>query len=126
LSHERITIAGRQVEALLPRTLLQIVFITATMGVFLGRKHCQQANAHLCSGEGHSRSGSIFRAVTGKLEGTALLPALFFVMPAFALSKADRKLVAAIDGNCQCSSPARAGRTRRLNPTLTVSAITPV
>lgn len=33
-----LTIAGRQVEALIPRTLLQIVFLTATLAVFLGGK----------------------------------------------------------------------------------------
>jgi uncharacterized membrane protein len=34
-----LAIAGRQVEALLPRTLLQIVFLAATIAVFLGRKY---------------------------------------------------------------------------------------
>jgi uncharacterized membrane protein len=32
---EQISIAGRRVEPLLPRTLLQMVFITATLAVFL-------------------------------------------------------------------------------------------
>jgi len=38
-ARKRVTIAGRQVEALFPRTLLQIVFLTATVAVFLGGKH---------------------------------------------------------------------------------------
>ena len=38
-ARKRVTIAGRQVEALLPRTLLQIVFLTATVAVFLGGEH---------------------------------------------------------------------------------------
>jgi uncharacterized membrane protein len=38
-ARNRVTIAGRQVEALLPRTLLQIVFLTATVAVFLGGKY---------------------------------------------------------------------------------------
>jgi len=38
-ARRRVTIAGRQVEALLPRTLLQIVFLTATVAVFLGGKY---------------------------------------------------------------------------------------
>jgi uncharacterized membrane protein len=38
-AQRRLTIAGRQVEALIPRTILQIVFLTATLAVFLGGKH---------------------------------------------------------------------------------------
>jgi uncharacterized membrane protein len=37
-ARKRLTIAGRQVEALIPRMLLQIVFLTATLAVFLGGK----------------------------------------------------------------------------------------
>jgi uncharacterized membrane protein len=37
-ARERVTIAGREVEALIPRTLLQMVFLTATLAVFLGGK----------------------------------------------------------------------------------------
>ena len=35
-ARKRLTIAGRQVEALIPRMLLQIAFLTATLAVFLG------------------------------------------------------------------------------------------
>ncbi len=35
-ARQRLTIGGRQVPALLPRTLLQIVFLAATIAVFLG------------------------------------------------------------------------------------------
>src|SRR5262245_46788638 len=35
-ARKRLTIAGRQVEALVPRTLLQVAFLTATVAVFLG------------------------------------------------------------------------------------------
>ncbi|HXN23722.1 MAG TPA: hypothetical protein VOA41_13370 [Candidatus Dormibacteraeota bacterium] len=35
-ARKRLTIGGRQVQALIPRTLLQIVFLTATLAVFLG------------------------------------------------------------------------------------------
>jgi uncharacterized membrane protein len=35
-ARKRLTIAGRRVEALIPRMLLQIVFLTATLAVFLG------------------------------------------------------------------------------------------
>jgi uncharacterized membrane protein len=38
-ARERITIAGQQVESLVPRTLLQIVFLAATLAVFLGGSH---------------------------------------------------------------------------------------
>jgi uncharacterized membrane protein len=38
-ARKRLAIAGRQVEALIPRTILQIVFLTATLAVFLGGKH---------------------------------------------------------------------------------------
>jgi uncharacterized membrane protein len=37
-ARERVTIAGREVEALVPRTLLQMVFLIATLAVFLGGK----------------------------------------------------------------------------------------
>jgi len=37
-ARERLTIAGREVEALIPRTLLQIVFLAATLAVLLGGK----------------------------------------------------------------------------------------
>jgi uncharacterized membrane protein len=37
-ARKRLTIAGRQVEALIPRMLLQIVFLSATLAVFLGGK----------------------------------------------------------------------------------------
>jgi len=37
-ARKRLTIAGRQVETLIPRTLLQIVFLTATVAVFLRGK----------------------------------------------------------------------------------------
>jgi uncharacterized membrane protein len=35
-ARKRLTIAGRQVEALIPRTLLQFVFLAATVAVFVG------------------------------------------------------------------------------------------
>ena len=35
-ARERLTIAGRRVEALIPRTLLQFVFLAATVAVFVG------------------------------------------------------------------------------------------
>ena len=35
-ARKHLTIAGRQVEALVPRTLLQLVFLVATLAVFLG------------------------------------------------------------------------------------------
>jgi uncharacterized membrane protein len=38
-ARERLTIAGRHVESLVPRTLLQIVFLVATMAVFLDGSH---------------------------------------------------------------------------------------
>jgi hypothetical protein len=37
-SRQRLTIAGRLVEALLPRSLLQIVFLAATIAVFVAGK----------------------------------------------------------------------------------------
>jgi uncharacterized membrane protein len=37
-ARKRLTIAGRQVEALIPRMLLQIVFLSATLAVFFGGK----------------------------------------------------------------------------------------
>jgi uncharacterized membrane protein len=38
-ARKRLTIGGRQVEDLIPRTLLQIAFLTATVAVLLGGKH---------------------------------------------------------------------------------------
>jgi uncharacterized membrane protein len=37
-ARKRLTIAGRQVEAVIPRMLLQIVFLAAVLAVFLGGK----------------------------------------------------------------------------------------
>jgi uncharacterized membrane protein len=37
-ARQRLTIAGRPVEALIPRTLLQIVFLMATIAVFVAGK----------------------------------------------------------------------------------------
>jgi uncharacterized membrane protein len=37
-ARERLKIAGQQVESLIPRMLLQIAFLTATLAVFLGGK----------------------------------------------------------------------------------------
>lgn len=36
-ARQELTIAGRQVEALVPRTLIQLVFLFATVAVFAGR-----------------------------------------------------------------------------------------
>jgi len=38
-AQERLTIAGREVERLIPRALIQIVFLIATLAVFLAGKH---------------------------------------------------------------------------------------
>lgn len=38
-ARKRLTIGGRQVEDLIPRTLVQIAFLTATVAVLLGGKH---------------------------------------------------------------------------------------
>jgi uncharacterized membrane protein len=37
-ARKRLTIAGREVEALVPRTLLQFVFVAATVAVFMGAR----------------------------------------------------------------------------------------
>jgi hypothetical protein len=38
-ARQRLTIAGRPVPGLIPRTLLQIVFLTAAIAVFIGEGH---------------------------------------------------------------------------------------
>ena len=35
-ARKRLTIGGREVESLAPRTVLQLVFLAATVGVFMG------------------------------------------------------------------------------------------